>query len=276
MIDLNTQKKLSKDILLFFDQVCREKKIKYYLAYGTLLGAVRHNGFIPWDDDIDVMMPRADYERLFAEFPEHPYYKVMNIKVNPDYGRLYGVINDIRTVKQEKLLRRRSNKTMAVNIDIFPLDSLPDNEVEQIDLLKKVRKIENKLACLTYAYGKGQTFFSTIKKNIAIAVMRTLETIGIVSIPKLYAKHSKLLQSSPQSSNVIGMLASTRVSGMKAFLSKTYFDEIIELDFENHKFLAPKGYDGILSQLYGNYMELPPKEKRITHHSSICNFKHTN
>jgi len=273
MIDINTQKEIAYNILIYFDKVCRKHKLRYYLAYGTLLGAVRHKGFIPWDDDIDVMMPREDYNRLLTIFPEHPYYKIMDISINSNYGRLFGVLNDIRTIKEEKLLRKRSNDKMSINIDIFPLDFLPEDYKMQAELLKKVRTIEKSLACLTYRYGRGRTFMSTVKKNIGIAFFRTLEALHLISIKKLKKKHDLLLSKFNSNSKVIGSLTNTQFNGIKEFMPRSYFEEAIELEFEGLKFYVPKEYDAILTHIYGNYMTLPPIEKRFSHHTSICKYR---
>ena len=272
IITLEERKKIALNILIYFDKICKEKKIKYFLAYGTLLGAVRHKGFIPWDDDIDIMMPREDYNKLFKEFPLNNKYEFMDIRKDWKYGRLFGVINDKRTIKNEKLLRKRSLHSMSINIDIFPMDSLPDKLYDQKKLLKKVRKIENKMACLTYSLGKGRNFLSTIKKNLAIVLMRSLETLKIVSISNYYKKHHNLFTKF-QENNYIGSLTNTGFNGLKEFLPKRYFEESILLDFEGYKFQAPKYYDKILTQIYGDYMKLPPIEKRRTHHTNNCYWK---
>lgn len=272
VIDITEQKKIALDILIFFADFCKQKSLKYFLAYGTLIGAIRHKGFIPWDDDIDIVMPRKDYEFLIHNFPEHPYYKIMSNDINPHYGKLFAVINDIRTVKKEKLSRKRSVGTVCVNIDIFPIDFLPDSPTEQIELLSKVRQIENKLACLTYAFGRGRTLQSTIKKNIGICIFRLLELLDITSTQKLAEQHQKLLRSYHNTATA-GCVANTGFNGIKEFMPRKCFEEQIDVSFEEHTFNAPKEYDLILRTIYGDYMQLPPVEKRVSHHSNICYWK---
>lgn len=271
-IDIPEQKNLALDILIYFDSFCREHNLKYFLAYGTLIGAIRHKGYIPWDDDIDVLMPRRDYEYLLEKCSQHPYYKIMSNRTNRNYGKLFAVLNDTRTVKQERLTRKKVIGTVCVNIDIFPVDFLPDDVNEQKLLLKRVRNIENRLACLTYAYGTGRTILSTIRKNIGIYIYRTLETLGLVSTSKLVEQHKKLLNAYSDT-NTAGCVANTGFNGIKEFMPVKCFQDQIDVEFEGHIFKAPKEYDLMLRTIYGDYMKLPPEEQRIAHHETLCYWK---
>lgn len=272
-IDTAEQKRIALDILIHFAKYCDEHSLKYFLTYGTLIGAVRHKGYIPWDDDIDVWMPRKDYETFIHSFQGHPYYEVMANEINPDYGKLFAVLNDTRTVKTEKLTRKRCEGTVCVNIDIFPVDYLPDNPDEQIELLRKVKSIENKLACLTYAYGRGRTFLSTIRKNIGIFIYRTLDTFNIITTRKLARQHRQLL-SQYSDTNTAGCFANTGFNGMEEVMPLKCFQDQIEMEFESHILKVPKEYDYILRHIYGDYMQLPPESERVSVHSNTCYWKH--
>ncbi len=271
-IDTPEQKRIALDILVEFAKFCEAHSLKYFLTYGTLIGAVRHKGYIPWDDDIDVWMPRKDYETFIHSFQGHPYYEVMANEINPNYGKLFAVLNDTRTVKTEKLTRKRCEGTVCVNIDIFPVDYLPDNPDEQIELLKKVKSIENKLACLTYAYGKGRTFLSTIRKNLGIFIYRSLDTCRIVTTRKLARQHRRLL-GQYSDTNTAGCFANTGFNGMEEVMPLKYFQDRIEMEFEGHILKVPKEYDYILRHIYGDYMQLPPESERVSIHSNICYWK---
>lgn len=273
-IDTPEQKRIALDILVEFAKFCEAHSLKYYLTYGTLIGAVRHKGYIPWDDDIDVWMPRKDYETFIHSFQGHPYYEVMANEINPNYGKLFAVLNDTRTVKTEKLTRKRCEGTVCVNIDIFPVDYLPDNADEQIELLRKVKSIENKLACLTYAYGRGRTFLSTIRKNIGIFIYRTLDTFNIITTRKLARQHRRLL-SQYSDTNTAGCFANTGFNGMEEVMPLKCFQDQIEMEFEGHILKVPKEYDYILRHIYGDYMQLPPESERVSIHSNICYWKDT-
>lgn len=270
ILNIREQKKIALDILIFFDSFCKQHNLKYFLAYGTLLGAVRHNGYIPWDDDIDIWMPREDYTRLFQLGIKHQYYKLMDMSVDANYGKLFGVLNDTRTIKEEKLSRKRCKNTVCINIDIFPMDHLPDDQSEQIQLLKKVRAIETKMSCLTYAYGKGRTFFSTMQKNLGIFIYRSMEFFRITSLSKLKQQHEKLMTQVDSRSMTIGSFTNTGMDGIRNCHAKKYFDESTKLEFEGHEFSAPQGYHEVLTQLFGDYMTPPPPEKRVTHHRNKC------
>lgn len=272
-ISIEEQKRIALDILLTFAEFCEKHKLRYFLGYGTLLGAVRHKGFIPWDDDIDVVMPRVDYEKLMLIFKGHPYYKAMNIDIDPNYGKLFGVINDTRTKKIERLTRRKCNDTVCVNIDIFPIDYLPDNSDDQQELLSKIRSIENKIACLTYSFGKGRNVLTTIRKNIGIALLRLMSLFNIITIKKLKRQHTNLLSKYNKENKTAGSVTNTGFYGIKEFMPKEYFEDAILMEFEGHKLRCPKEFDKILSHIYGNYMELPPIEKRISHHENNCVWK---
>lgn len=271
-IDTAEQKQIALDILIEFAKFCDEHSLKYFLAYGTLIGAVRHKGYIPWDDDIDVLMPRKDYEWFIHNFKGHPYYKVMANEINPNYGKLFAVLNDTRTVKTEKLTRKRCVGTVCVNIDIFPVDYLPDNYDEQIELLRKVRSIENKLACLTYAYGGGRTFLTTIRKNIGIFIYRMLETFNIVTTRKLARQHRRLL-SQYSGTNTAGCFANTGFDGMQEVMPLKCFQDQIDMEFEGRMFKVPKEYDLMLTTYFGDYMQLPPEEERGSNHTNRCYWK---
>lgn len=162
---------------------------------------------------------------------------------------------------------------MCVNIDIFPVDYLPDNPDEQIELLRKVKSIENKLACLTYAYGRGRTFMSTIRKNIGIFIYRTLDTFNIITTRKLVRQHRRLL-GQYSGTNTAGCFANTGFNGMEEVMPLKCFQDQIEMEFEGHILKVPKEYDYILRHIYGEYMQLPPESERVSVHSNVCYWKH--
>lgn len=272
-IDLRTQKQLAFQILQYLDTVCRAKHLTYYIAYGTLIGAVRHKGYIPWDDDIDVMMSRKDYDALIREFPEHPYYKIVDNSIDPNYCKSFAVINDTRTIKVENLLRKKCQKSVSINIDIFPYDPMPDDKKEQQILIDKIRKVENRLACISYAYGNGRNIFTTIRKNIGIFIYRFQEFLGLTSITKIINEHNRLMKSYTDiKSNTVACLANTGYSGIKEYLPKEDFDKAVELEFEGVMLLAPIGFDDILKKIYGDYMTPPPASDRQLHNST-CYWK---
>lgn len=127
-IDITELKRIQVDILKHVDEFCREKGIKYSLYAGTLLGAVRHRGFIPWDDDIDIMMKRSDYERFFKEYSkeDHSNYQAQEFRFDTNYHYPFGKVTDTRTILREEVLDPYEN--LGVYIDVFPIENLPNNK----------------------------------------------------------------------------------------------------------------------------------------------------
>ena len=192
-IEIEELKRLELDLLDFFVGVCKHNNLTYFLAGGTLLGAIRHQGFIPWDDDIDVMMPRQDYEKMKKVFPVHEYYKFMCHDNTHNYPTAFGTLNDIRTFKPETS-RREKCRMLSVNIDIFPIDSLPDEEECIHKYFRDISNMARKLFCITYSYGIGKTISLTVKRNIGIFVYRCLELFGVTSIDRITEEYSALSQ----------------------------------------------------------------------------------
>lgn len=248
------------NILLAFDAFCKEHSFSYSLAYGTLLGAVRHGGFIPWDDDIDVLMPRPDYERMLSM--NEPISRSLNLGFanirqsnngDPLYPSTYTkLINkDIETSE--------SYAAIALNqrlfIDIFPIDGIDDVTSPQSNFLKNYWKKSLLLAsCLAHS--------ESPIKEAARALLRV-----IASDPYLLAsKLDDSLQSLDwESSTLVSDISS---SSPKFFwtLPKDEFMTTEEMEFEGHVFPVMKCWQQALENWYGpDYMELPPEDKRITH-----------
>lgn len=159
-LTVEEHKKIALDILIEIAKFCDENKISYYLAYGTLVGAVRHKGFIPWDDDIDIQMPRNDYEKFVRRFNAgHKHLQVVSPTDNAAKHTFAKVI-DTRTVKVENGINYKDNEYLGIDVDVFPLDGQPDDEKEY----KKYYKKKHDLYQLYYTTNiKGAT--SKIYKN---------------------------------------------------------------------------------------------------------------
>ena len=270
IIDTDELRKIEFDILSFVADFCDKNNITYYLCGGTMLGAVRHNGFIPWDDDIDIMLMRDDYERLIASFPVHDYYKIIDNRIDSNYPFAFATVNDIRTYKYERKLRKKFTDSLCVNIDVFPIDTLPENEEERVSFYRRIRKEGNLLKCATDCYGCGIGFFGTIRKNLAISLFRICEFLHIVQAEKIVEDFRLLAQKYTNvKSNLCG-ITSIAHYGTKEVNYKTSYSSIKHM-FEGKMFNIISGYDTYLSQLYGdNYMTIPPIEMQKTHHVSDC------
>ncbi|WP_303997432.1 phosphorylcholine transferase LicD [Megamonas hypermegale] len=268
-ISLNEQKKIQLEMLVDFANFCDENNITYYLSGGTLLGAIRHKGFIPWDDDIDIMMPREDYERALKMY-KHEIYEANNININKECWIILGRISNNKTYLKGNW---KDKYKESVYIDIFPLDGLPDNKffqkliffIEQIFILCQVASVMKYSVTKKYADKNAgvlnwKIYFRTIIKYILITLIGKTK-------PQFWIKivHKIATMKSFYKSNFMGCLIIGNY-GTKEIMPKEVFKSKIQVDFEGYKFWAPIGYDCYLKSLYGDYMKLPPVEKRQSHH----------
>lgn len=233
---------------------CEEKNIHYWLDYGTLLGAIRHKGYIPWDDDIDIGMLRPDYERFMELFnKENERYRFLCPEKDEDYYYSFGKVIDTETVLYEPDIH---GSKLALNIDVFAYDNAPD-EKTAIRMYKKVRwlLLFNMLQHnLISDMGK---WYRKLAKRVMCIILKPFPRNYFVKKVAADAKRYNSLDS-----DKIGLFSwSDRLLCEKAVVSS-----FTDVEFEKKLFKAPAQYDLWLTKLYGNYMELPPEEERVTHH----------
>lgn len=249
-LTLEECRKISLDILIDIRDFCDAHGLTYYLSVGTLLGAIRHKGFIPWDDDIDIMMPRPDYKRLLNEYDGK--YRILK----PEAGLLYyAKAYDPDTVKYEGDTDYRKNRPIGVDIDIFPLDGIV-NDPEIIDRLYKKGCFLETLLRLS-----NQPIF--LRKNPLKAFNRIVpRIIGSRNLVKMIEKNAQTYDYET-SDHVIRMRWSP--NGFTGALPKSVYEKGYA-QFEGHTFCIPKEYDVWLRAFFGeDYMELPPEDKRVVH-----------
>jgi len=252
-------KQVELDILIAFANFCDRHQLKYYLAYGTLIGALRHKGFIPWDDDIDVQMPREDYNRLIDIFDEMNTVEHIQL-VNPNDKKArhsFVKLIDIRTVKIESGVDYQFGE-LGVDIDVFPIDGQPDSD----NVFNRwYKKLHNYYQLYTYCVLKP---IGSLKRVVGVAILRALINKRLLNrkINRLHAEYPY------EQSKYVGAIESAFNSIKNRFEKECYSDHIL-VEFEGHLFKAPIKYDYILTKMYGNYMEFPPTEKQVTHHSNI-------
>lgn len=249
------------DMLKDFIKVCEILELKYFLAGGTLLGAIRHKGFIPWDDDIDVVMPREDYE-IFLEKAQDlldKEYFVQNYKTDPEFVLSFSKIRNSETTFIEKTSKNR-NINHGVYIDIFPIDGFPK---------KKWQYLKNKVFNLMYTYQTDKYFYyeKKVSPNLKTRIIgwfsdllyknRTLREIQDKK-EKIYTKYKY--------NNSEKVISYCGIYGEKEIMPKEYFGEGENAIFEGIEVRVPQKYDLYLKQFYGNYMKLPPKEQQVAHH----------
>ena len=263
LITEDEKKSLLVEIMNKLDVVFKENNITYYLAYGTLLGAVRHQGFIPWDDDIDLLLPRESFIRLIHLFDsDKEMFKALNLEIveygvnKKDYYKRFKIA-DTRTVMEEF-----GEERSAVFIDIFPLDCFPDMSEKKVKKLRrKILTIDN-LCSLCYAgFAQGVGY----KKKVYSLLLFAHKLLGLKRMENFYIK--RLLKLTSYKENGI-MCDSEAGVGSDNFFKAVDWKETVETPFEGKMFNIPKNYDSILKLWYGDYMKLPPEEKRVTHHAN--------
>lgn len=260
-LSLDEIKAIELSLLIEFDRLCKKNNLYYTLCGGTLLGAVRHKGFIPWDDDIDILMPRPDYDRLLnninidqKELPS--YMKFISWK---DGSSDYPFIKFVDKRTKTKVDYYDSNlRANHIWIDIFPIDGNPSEERELKKIYRKMIFIR-KILCIKIAQGdQGKTF---IKRMIKPVLIRSLKWIRL---SKLCEKMDNLAKSYDfEKSDYIGGILWGY--GPQERIEKKEYMQPIHLEFEGRVFNAPSNYKEYLTGLYQNYMEIPPKEKQEIH-----------
>lgn len=233
---------------------CIDNNLRYSLSGGTLLGAVRHKGYIPWDDDIDIMMPRPDYEKLLLDFCGiYKHLIIQDYKTDVSYPLRWLRIYDDRT----KLLSLNSEG--GVFVDVFPVDGLP-NETETLAYLEEYKALMRKLKRVTKRRGTrihGNRILKDIKYFIKKLILPSRSHV-ISEFDALFNRYP--FETSEFAGAIVGMF------GIKEHMHSSVFKSYIELPFEGKNYMCIKQYDAYLTKHYGDYMQLPPEEKRITHH----------
>lgn len=250
-------------ILDYIDTTCKVNSIEYTLCGGTLLGAIRHHGYIPWDDDIDIIFTRPNYIRFVNVIEKDSKYKLLSLENQGDYYYPQSKLVDSNTILIEHDMPPIQN--MGVNVDIFIVDGFPSDEKEKNNFR---RQLMNCNRLLNYSrtfklYGSNKSLQVRLKHFIKIPFIIYCKLMGIN-----YWKKKLIETISKYDFNSSEYVACCLTQyGDKEILPKYIFQSTIQQEFEGREYSIIKNYDKYLSQLYGNYMELPPKEKQISHHN---------
>lgn len=260
-IDQKMLKKIQLNILQEVADFCDENNIKYYLFCGTLIGAVRHNGYIPWDDDIDICMPRKDYEKFYNLFNKNNSsdLKFIDYRNYKGYYLASGKVINTKTVMKEKT---NFNCEIGVYIDVFAMDNMPTDKRKAIYFDRLINPFRKILLLKTIAPDEGRQSYKNFVLKIGNIVFKPIPTkLLIWTITNLAKKHND-----DDFCQNIGDI-SVFTYGLKEMFPVDYFGDGVKLIFEGRSFTVPEKYDLLLKKMYGDYMKLPPIEKQISHHS---------
>ena len=248
------------EILCDIDRFCRDNKIRYFLSGGTCLGAVRHKGFIPWDDDADLMMPRKDYERfikLFSKSELMEKYGIGSLLNDPDWTIQYTRVWDKSTKWHSK---KYNLKEMGIFIDIFPMDGVPSNR-----MLRKVFFARLKVLC---EFGKEASRVEFSDDNRFLVIRKI---VGFFTRPigqRYFSKRLNAIAKKYDFDKSKYVACSMPVHyGEKEVIEYKNMNKATFLQFEDRRFPVPVGYEKYLTNLYGNYMDIPKDaaEKGFSH-----------
>ena len=255
-IELEELRRIQISILDVVTDFCEKHAINYWIDSGTLLGAIRHKGYIPWDDDIDIGMLREDYDKFMDLFNKHnSRYKFYCIENNPNFLYPHGKVLDTTTVLYEP--DKKGNK-LSVNIDIFVYDNAP-NEDDKVEKMYDRRDKYRRLQELRCAKNKPR---GNIIRRIFVHLVR-----GVLHLfPKNYFI-KKILKNSRRYVNAKTVRVGNFTAYSRIACDKSIFNEFIKVEFEGKEYNAPIGYDAWLTAFYKDYMTLPPEEKRVSHHT---------
>lgn len=242
------------DLLLEFDRVCRKTNIRYFISSGTLLGAVRHKGFIPWDDDADVEMLREDYEKfkkICDDVIDHGNFFFQDNSNDPNYRWCYGKMRKQNT-EYIRIGQSHLRQRTGLCIDVFPLDDVPNSNLGQ-RFFEKACGLCRKIS------------WSEVGKKVSHSYIEKLIYSIMSLIPIKFVLKLNYIIATAMNSKGKKFIASYNVDSRSKYgfaLPKRCYEDTVTLEFEGEKFPAPIGYDEILHIKYGDYLMLPKEENR--------------
>lgn len=270
-LSIQESQQAALNVLIKFDRICKENNFRYFLIYGTLIGAIRHNGFIPWDDDIDVMMPREDYDRfvrhVFNNSEDLLPFKFHNRSNTDNYWYSVSRFSDM-TYKYINLDIWGQNIDIGVFIDIYPWDNYGNSREDAERLFYNVRKENEKYMHYINTKNSNDGMIKSLERKLLSSALLIVKgkdySKKIDSIVREY-----ILSNTSESDKYIGHLFGA--AGIRQYeKSKLMNLEAIPHEFAGHTFNIPAAYDYILRTGYGDYMQLPPeKDRHPTHDYEI-------
>lgn len=255
LLTMDEVKKIELQILSTVADICDRNDLPYYLAYGTMLGAVRHKGFIPWDDDIDIFLKRSDYQKLlFALKAQKPEW--MSVLDDSVEGYYYPFA---KAVDNRTMAKMEDNVTPhGIWIDIFPEDNLPENDLERKIFIAYGTFLRDTIIAMTTDFTSDNLGKKALPKKI---LNFYASLVGKKKITEQFNQHA--LKYINASSKYVACLSTPY--GQREMMDAKRVFKRTKFTFEGEEFFGPEDYDYYLGKLYGNYMQLPPVEKRRQH-----------
>lgn len=266
---MNELQQKERDLLKQYIDFCNKHNLKYFLMAGTLLGAIRHKGFIPWDDDIDVAMPREDYDKFCElaakEFTGDTFFQ--SYKTDKNFPYVFSKLRDSNTTFIETVYKH-VDMNQGVYLDIFPLDGISKHNANKYWLHIKIY-----LQALIWFLGWPVVLFRKPRPKFFLTDI----LIDIIVFPFFLFRinnwskkaYEKILKSIPfKKAKLVANIQCGDYRNKKNIYPKELLDEVIDWPFEDLICKVPKEYDKFLTLSYGDYMKLPPKSKQIGHHYS--------
>ena len=248
------------------DAFCKEHGLTYFAIGGTLLGAVRHAGFIPWDDDVDVAMPRPDYDKLVSLAKEFPKpFVVEEYRYNETFQSYFAKIRS-EEIELLETVTEEADKRRGYLVDIMPLDGTPDNK-----LLRKVYYA--RMMVLRFLCGAANVYTGILTsrpkwEQRVLAVCRTMRLYKVITARRVYRRmdrvfHKQDVERAKHIGTIIGAYKTREIVPAEYFGLK---EEAVYLTFEDMKLRVPKQYETYLTHMYGDYKKLPPENRRKVHY----------
>ena len=263
-LDIDEIKEVELGVMDYIHNICREKGINYSLAYGSLLGAVRHRGFIPWDDDLDIALKRDEYDKLYQAILEdnNSIYKIVSWENDSRYPYPFYRVYDSRTVYENNYIQ--NDIELGICVDVFPFDDYKDvnKEITKLDMYRRLS------VYTLYGIRNKEAGIKNIVRYLMLVAFRLTRV-------KTWNKKLNDCSKVPVNSEYIDYLMESKKYSTK--IDAKALDEVIECKFEDRVYNIPKDYDHILTTIYGSdYMEIPPLEKRIQHDDFVAYIKKEN
>lgn len=264
-ISIDESKKIQLNILKCIDSFCRKNEIHYSLAGGTLIGAVRHKGFIPWDDDIDLMMMRDDYERFLSLFKDEKY-KLLSWHNYNEWESLYSSVVDPNT---EVYWSKSTKSTRGIWVSIFPIDRIPDDDVIVSKMINKVQRLSK--GYILRLKASSWTIDTNVAYNLAKAICRFF--LKVIPYSMILKPAEKIITSYNDKETSRFSSSSEWAFDIIFNFSSKDFNGYEDMKFEDMKAMVCSGYDDYLKGQYGDYMQLPPEEERVARHDCRMYYK---